>query len=151
VLGITSFSVVEYQYQPSDAAQWFYAPLVRVAETGGGGGATITEMSFNISSLPAAPPFRSSKCVGAGEERDLLNEVYGDYELSIEHSGSRALPGQASALLSFTDSTGRTGTLTATGPIAPGGLPTTYTGGLSWTCGGGTVGPLDFARPGASR
>ena len=128
----TSFTVIEVPY----GSNWYYAPLVTVRETTGAGTATVTNMTFQIPGLGPSPSFRTSKCIKAGEERTLLNEIYGDFELTIDHPGIRASASTATGTLMYVDGSGRRAELSLSGPIVAGTYPSTYSGGTgTWTCG----------------
>ena len=123
-LVIESFSMLEVQY--STSTRWFYAPQVRVRESTGRGTADVIQSDFTIPGLGAAPPYYRLRRVKAGESRDLFQEVYGDFELTIDGAG-RATAGLAELRLTVHDAAGYH-TLTATGPVVPGIFPTTYSG-----------------------
>jgi hypothetical protein len=136
-LAIESFTMIEYQY-PSAPGWWSYAPQIRVDETSGHGSITIFRIDITIPGFGPSPGVCSTGIrVAAGSGRDLVSERYGDYELSYDAGGKRAEPGEATVVLTYSDETGRKGTLSAHGPIVSGALPTTYTGGQS------TMAPLD--------
>ncbi len=123
--------MIEYQY-PTAPGLWFYAPQIRVNETSGHGSIAVYKIDVTIPGFGSSPGFCSTGMrVAAGSTRDLVNELYGDYELSYDDGDKRAGPGDATLVLSYSDETGRRGTLSAHGPIVPGALPTTYTGGQS--------------------
>jgi hypothetical protein len=136
-LTIASFSVIEFQYAPDN--RWFYAPQIEVIETSGVASATVTKMSFAIPGLGQSPLFSTSKCVAPGQQIALLHEVYGDFEFTIDNpTVGRASPGNATVNLTFVDPQGRGATITATGPIVPGQLPSSYSNPpLSWSCSSG--------------
>ena len=129
VVAITSFSMIEFQY-PGDS-RWFYAPQVLVTESGGKGSAEIHRLDFSIPGMPGIPAACSTGIyIGPGQSHNLIGELYGDWELTIFGS-KRAEPGEATAVVTYTDATGRRVALSARGPIVSGSLPTTYTGGRS--------------------
>jgi len=127
VVAITSFSMIEFQY-PGDS-RWFYAPQILVTESGGKGSAEIHRLDFSIPGIPGIPATCSTGIyIAPGQSHNLVGELYGDWELAIFGS-KRAEPGEATAVVTYTDATGRRVALTARGPIVSGSLPTTYTGG----------------------
>ena len=134
VLVVDSFSVVEFQY-PSAPNNWYYAPLVRVRETGLGNALAVVGYDFIIPGFGPAPPCATYRPVGRGVTLDLFREVYGDYGYTLWNSGARAAGRVATALITVRDGSGPPTTLTVTGPIVSGSLPTTYTGGtVEWRC-----------------
>jgi len=134
VLVVDSFSVIEFQY-PSAPNQWYYAPLVRVRETGLGGAVAVIGYDFIIPGFGQAPPCATYRPVGRGATLDLFREVYGDYGYTLYSGGARATGTVATALITVRDGSGPPATLTVTGPIISGALPTTYTGGaVEWRC-----------------
>ncbi len=133
LLVIESFRMVEFQYP--GYADWFYAPQIRLRETRGASGAVMTKLEFVIPGLLAAPPCNASVPVGSGQTIDLFQEIYGDYQYTISATGVRASGADATAIMTVTDGRGRNTKLVVTGPVVPGALPTTYTGGNpAWTC-----------------
>jgi hypothetical protein len=130
-LAVQSFSMIEYQY-PSTPGWWSYAPQILVAETSGHGSITILRLDVSIPGFGPAPGFCSTGIhVAAGSSHNVVGELYGDYELSYDDNGKRAGSGDATLVITYSDETGRMGTVSAKGPIVPGALPTTYTGGQS--------------------
>jgi len=78
-----------------------------------------------------------SQAFCAGQSADLFREIYGDFELTFDRPGARATPGAASAVVYVRDGGGNVGKVTASGPVVPGGLPESYTGGTiedPWSC-----------------
>lgn len=134
ILVVESFTVIEFQY-PSQPNHWHYAPLVRVRETGAGGAVAITGYDFIIPGLGRSPACATYRRVDRGATLDLFREVYGDYGFTIAQAGARATGAPATALITIRDGNGPETTLTVTGPIVSGSLPTTYTGGtVDWRC-----------------
>jgi len=138
-LDTAEFFVIEFKYPGSTT--WSYAPQLTVRETSGRSTATVTKLVVVLPGLNPGtnpmPPFDTSKCVAPGQTLSLLNEIYGDFELTFDRPGSRA-SGTASIVTTFADPDGREGTTSATGPIVPGSLPTTYSGGsVRWPCASG--------------
>ena len=125
-LVVDSFSMIEFQYA-SAPGEWFYAPQVR-AHAGQGHTASVLVMKFSIPGLGNAPPFGCGASLDV-KPRDLFGEVYGDWLLSIDQTGHRATGEAATATITFLDEAGVSSTRVVTGPIVPGSLPTTYTGG----------------------
>ena len=132
-LRLEAASVIEFKYP--GASLWSYAPQLRVAETTGVGGINVTGAQFTIPGFDGRPwSCQTGKRVQPGQALDLLPEIYGDFPLTFDENGVRAT-GDVAVAISFVDDSGRAGTLTASVPIVPGGLPTTYTGGIgNWSC-----------------
>ena len=134
VLLVESFSVVEFQY-PTVPDHWYYAPLLRMRETGLGDAAAVIGYEFDIPGIGQSPPCATYRRVGRGATLDLFREVYGDYGYSLYKPGARATGTVATALITVRDGSSPPTTLTVTGPIISGSLPTTYTGGtVEWRC-----------------
>jgi hypothetical protein len=125
-LVVDSFSMIEFQYS-SAPGRWFYAPQMR-AHAGQGHTASVLVMKFSIPGLGNSPPFGCGAVLSA-TPRDLFGEVYGDWLLSIDQTGHRATGELATATITFLDDAGVSSTRVVTGPIVPGSLPATYTGG----------------------
>lgn len=130
-LRIAVASMIEFQYP--GFAGFYYAPQIQVAETTGNAAVTVTGAQFSI------PGHTTWLCgtdqrVEAGEVRELLPELYGDYPLTFDNGGRSS--GEVSIVVSFADQAGQSTSLTARVPITPGALPATYTGGRggSWSC-----------------
>ncbi len=115
-------------------SQWFYAPQMRVRETTGAGGVTITGGRFTLPGFDGpAWTCATGQHLNAGETRELFPEMYGDYPLTFDESGRRIV-GMPAIAISFVDDSGRTGVLTVDLPVTPGSVPTTYSGGSGgWT------------------
>ena len=96
-LTAVSFTVFEYQY---GNGPWTYAPRLEVMETQNKSEALVTQMTFTVSGLGRIPPYNTNKCVAPGEQRALLLEFYGDYELEISGS-TRATGGSASVVVQY--------------------------------------------------
>jgi hypothetical protein len=125
-LTVNAFSVVEFRYG-SAPDQPFYAPQLLVTAATSTS-VTILTLVFHIPGLD--DPIPAIGCGGrilAGATRQLNGEVYGDCTFSL--FGQRATGEPATAVVTFIDDTGATGTITVRGPIESGGLPGTYTGG----------------------
>ncbi len=134
VLVVDAFSVIEFQY-PSQPNHWYYAPLVRVRETNAGGTVAVIGYDFTIPGLGRVPSCVTYRPVGRGETLDLFREVYGDYGYTIDNNGARATGTVATAIITIQDGSGAPTSITVTGPIISGTLPTTYTGGtVDWRC-----------------
>ncbi len=133
-LRLEAASVIEIQYPGS--SHWFYAPQLWVTETTGVGDIRVISVQFTIPGFHGRPwTCTTGQRVEAGQTRELLPELYGDYPLTFDETGVRAT-GDVTVVIGFVDDSGRAGTLTAGVPITPGALPTTYTGGNSrWSCG----------------
>jgi hypothetical protein len=128
VLIVDSFRMIEFTY-PLATDYWHYAPQVRVRVSGNAGQATITRMEFSIPGLGAAPPCNSGVRFSSGEQLDLFKEIYGDYQYSITAHTTRSTGNEATLTVTITDSQGTDRRLVVKGPIVPGALPETYTGG----------------------
>ena len=148
-LSLVSFEVLEFEYP---AGFWQYAPLVRVAESTGSGNAAVFLMEFDVP-IPLAD--RSSTVrfcsneltVVAGGSRDLVRELYGDWQVTMSGTSGERLPVSTVPGRIIFRVPGRIDTLLIEGPVVPGGLPATYTGGFGFvhSCMGG--GPfVEFAR-----
>lgn len=125
-LTVSAFSVVEFDY-PSQPGYWFYAPQVSVTAAPGIS-VTVLDLRFSVPGFDPIPSFDCGGAVPAGASRDLNGEVYGDWEFTFDHGGSRPAGDDVSLVLTFIDDTGATGTITAQGKIVHGALPTTYGG-----------------------
>lgn len=131
-ISVDAAAVVEVQYPGYSG--WYYAPQVRVTETGGAGLVAILGVEVSI------PGFGTWACSGgqdvaAGQTRELFPEIYGDYPVTFDKPGQRS-SGDAAIAIRYGDQAGVTRVLTVTAPITPGELPKTYTGGTSnWRCG----------------
>jgi hypothetical protein len=132
---VESFSMVEFQY-PSAPGRWFYAPLMRVRARDDGNGAAITLLDFEISGFGSLPVCNAFIHIGPGGAKDLFLEIYGDYQLAFFHrDGTRATGTSAQVVINVRDGAGIKRSLTVTGPIVSGALPTTYTGrNPEWLC-----------------
>lgn len=127
LLTVQSFGMIEYQYPTDSTGQWFYAPQLQLAETGGQSGATVIKMIFTVPGFGPTPDLCSAGTpVAAGQSATMFGVAYGDYEWAYFSPGNRAAAGAVTAAIVFRDDAGRTDTLTAQGSITPGGLPTTY-------------------------
>jgi hypothetical protein len=68
--------------------------------------------------------------VPAGGATDMFAEMYGDFEFAMFNSdGARGTGEDATATVTYRDNVGRFSSITVTGPVLPGHLPTVYTGG----------------------
>ena len=85
-------------------------------------------LSFAIPGFDTPLGVATTTCVEAGQEKDLLPEIYGDYAVTVDEASVRASPGEATAVVTFRDSAGHVAAVTAHGAVTPGGLPTTYSG-----------------------
>ena len=129
---IDSASVVEVQY-PGQSG-WYYAPQVRVTETGGAGSVEVLVVDVSIPGL-GTWGCSGGQDVAAGQTRELFPEIYGDYPFTFDKPGQR-FSGDAALTIRYGDQTGVTRVVMVTAPITPGELPKTYTGGTSnWRCG----------------
>ncbi len=131
-LVVESFSVIEYQYPGYPG--WYYAPQVVVSSPDDGSGVDVGLLDLTVAGLGDAPPVVLCRRVANGTRVSLLNEIYGDYELSISQGAVRASAPEATISISFTDGLGSTATVTASGPVVAGELPKTYTGGTTPPC-----------------
>lgn len=132
-LEVRSFEVRELTY-PGLPDYWFYVPQLTVADAPGAGGLEI--LGFELLDVPGLPlPFprmtARSRAVPAGQDVPLFTELYGDWELSFNAADGRRTSGTtARARLTYRDpGTGQFYATVLQGPIVPGGLPTSYTGG----------------------
>jgi len=128
VLSVVDFRVLEIQY-PTHPGWYFYAPQLRLAETSGLGPIDVLRMGIVIPGLPSPiPSVCASIRLEPGSERDIFVESYGDFQITFDAPGHRATGANATATLQYATAAGRQ-SLTLSGPIVPGDLPTTYTGG----------------------
>jgi hypothetical protein len=129
-LTVASFQMIEFSSGGGDLQ---YAPLVRVEAQGGG--LSIDKLVFEIPGFQfPIMPLCSGPFVPAGMALDLFTEIYGDYQITFSRPPDVARPaGEAIVDIHYTDLQGRSGVVTARTPVAPGGLPTTYTGGVPYT------------------
>ena len=124
-LVVTSFKVIEYQYLGSGDAGWYYAPRLEVKESSGRASAIVIKIDVVLSGYPQSPPEWTRMCIGPGVRVPLFYESYGDYDFAIGYrNGPRVTGDTATVVVTFEDTSGRQGTVTATGPIVPGALPT---------------------------
>jgi hypothetical protein len=137
---IDSFSV--FEQLSGDSTHWWYAPQIHVTETSGKGSVDVYRLEVTIPGAGTLGPFCSTgMLVGAGQGRSLVNEIYGSWEIEMS-SSTRAVAGsEATAVVWYRDETGRVASLSARGPVVPGGEPTTYTGGKSSMAPGACVFP----------
>ncbi|MFI5310416.1 MAG: Ig-like domain-containing protein [Gemmatimonadales bacterium] len=139
VLAIESFSAIEYKYDSN--LLWWYTPQIRVRETSGRGSVEIVRLEATIPGVGSTGPICSTGMhVGPDSSRSLVNELYGDWEFAMS-SASRATAGEATTTIWYRDETGRSASLSASGAVVPGALPTTYTGGRSSMAPGACVFP----------
>jgi hypothetical protein len=125
---LDSFAVIEFQYD-SLPGFYFYVPLIHVSSTGGT--VLVTKLQLTFPDGSVAPTFCSAGMQVTTSGRNLVGEIYGDYELTFDLGGRRASEGDFSVLITYVKDDGQRGYLVATGPIVPGFLPATYTGGTS--------------------
>jgi hypothetical protein len=125
-LTVNSFSVIELEYA-SLPGHWFYAPQVEVTATGTS--VTVLTLQFNVPGIGENLVIGCGGAIPTGASRDLNGEVYGDWLFTFDREGALATGPDATATVTFIDSTGTTGTITTHGLIARGTLPTTYSGG----------------------
>jgi hypothetical protein len=130
-LSVVSFEMLELSRSDdySDSPYYFYAPQLRVAERAGLSAAYIIRARFE---MPGGWGQMGAACshavVAAGGSSELFPEAYGDLSLSFSSGdGLRALAGEAKATIVYGDYRGAVDSLTVSGPIVPGSLPTTYT------------------------
>lgn len=128
---VESVRIVEFQY-PDLPGHNFYAPLVRVSAVNGP--LVVKTMTVGFPNGAHAARICGNLTVNA-EPRELVREIYGDYELSVDFTnGQMAGAGDFSVRISFIDGGGREEVVEAAAPATPGSLPGTYTGGRSaWT------------------
>jgi len=126
----TAVSVIEFD----GGGRWYYAPLITVRETTGSATATVIKIDFQIPGLGRAPAIQTSKCIMPAEERSLLNETYGDYEMTIHGSG-RSTGGTATGSITYLDGAGHQSVLSVSAPITSGPpFPGSYSGSQKWSC-----------------
>jgi hypothetical protein len=121
-----SVSFVEFQYSPG--TRWFYAPQIHV-DAGADSSQTLTSFGFSIPGLGPSVRYCGSVPLPPGMEFDLFGELYGDYEFTIDETGHRATGSSGTATIGLRDPKGVETSVEVSGPIVPGHLPTTYTGG----------------------
>ena len=126
---VESFFVVEYEYGGSPG--WNYAPQVVVSSPAGGSGVYADLSNLSVPGVGTVSGPATCRRVASGARVSLVDEVYGDYEFSMSNSGNRASGGEATIVLSAVDGLGTINRLTLRGPIVPGALPSTYSGGPS--------------------
>ena len=130
---VDDFHVIEFQY-PSAPGHWFYAPQLRLHDTTGVADAAVIRMAFEIPGFGGPSPACTTNRLVASTPVDVFREMYGDYEFTIDKPGARATAGMATAIITLR--VGKSAImLTASGPVVPGSLPTTYTGGSGVGCG----------------
>jgi hypothetical protein len=130
---VDDFHVVEFQY-PSNPGQWYYAPLIRLRDTTGVATAAVIRTVFEIPGFEGHSPPCNGVRVLTSTPFDVFREIYGDYELTIDVPGARAASGVATAYITMRIGQSDAIVLKATGPVVPGSLPTTYTGGIGIGC-----------------
>lgn len=126
--------MIEFEYpHPAWRGHMFYAPQLRVRETSGLGIVDVIDFSFTIPYVATSYKMCAPKVrVPPGEQFDLFTESYGDYELTLDrYDGRPAIAGDAMVVVTFRDKAGRIGMLKARGPVVPGVLPATFSGGVS--------------------
>lgn len=130
-LVVESIEIVEYQY-PSHPAHYFYAPLVRVSALNEP--LTIWGLSVALPDRDPLPVSCSEIEVGA-TPMDLVQEIYGDYELAVSGGADQRVDaGEFTVRIYFFDSNRRAGVVEAIAQATPGSLPLTYSGGAPrWT------------------
>lgn len=125
-LRIVDFRMVEFTYV-SLPSQFFYAPQVSVMTTGLN--VTVLTIVLDVPGIGRPPTIGCGGLIAPGAARDLNGEVYGDYTFTVDSPGKAATGAPATVILTFIDAEGNAGTVSASGPIVRGNLPTTYTGG----------------------
>jgi hypothetical protein len=133
-VSVISFQMIEFRYPGYD--QWYYAPLVIIAEISGRAQAFIDKITFDFSALgqgsfPAYCPRSLTLQPGAGV--DMFKESYGEYQVIYYTQGRAGAGSTATATVFYHDEHGEPGRISATVPITAGELPNTYTGGESAT------------------
>ncbi len=121
--------IVEYQY-PGFPNWWFYAPLLRVEAREGA--ADVVGLQLEFPDRGWAPSFCGSIRILPFQPVDLNRELYGDYQISVDAGpGYRAPAGVPfRGRLSYRRGDGEVTSVQLELPVASGGLPTTYTGGV---------------------
>jgi hypothetical protein len=129
-LSVLDFRVIEVEY-PTHPGRKYYAPQLRVANTGSESAIDVLRIDPVVPGLP--PPIPSSCTsirLAPGENRELFTELYGDYPITWDAPGYQANGMSPTATLHYKDGTGITRMLGITGSVIPGGFPTTLTGGI---------------------
>jgi hypothetical protein len=126
---VRSFSVIEYW----DTHSWSYAPRLVVADAPGKSG--LDMVGFEMLDIPGYPYplsrfFAQSVSVPPGQDTQLFNDLYGDYEIFYSGGHGGLSGGQATARLTYRDG-GHIYATTLTGPIVSGTTPPNYTGGCN--------------------
>jgi len=100
-------------------------------------------LNFQIPGLVGPiPSFTCAGRVSPGAPQLVNGGVYGDWMFTVFGPGRMATGEGATAIVSFTDSSGANGVVTVHGPVVKGALPTTYTGGVDGgLCFNGRRGP----------
>lgn len=134
---IQDFRMIEFQYSPE--GRYHYAPQVRVAVSGAAVHVLRMEFMMPPESTETMSVCAAAHWVAPGTASELFREVYGDYSITFDFNGGARVNARTVALKLYYVAQDGVRTVTATGPVVAGGLPTTYSGGiwdLSWwsTC-----------------
>lgn len=126
-LEIVEFRILELQYP---GGFWSYVPLVKVREAAGGM-VDILRMALVLPSAPAETPVCASLRILPRETRDLVRELYGDWQLSFDLNGPRAPAGDFHLVIWYNTADGMEAVEAASRAEA-GWWPTSYSGGEGW-------------------
>jgi hypothetical protein len=123
-----SFSMLELGTE----GNWWYAPQVTLTETSGRGPIHVMAVMFIVPGV--APETGIGICfddlqVPAGGSVEVFHEIYGDYQVALDHRLDRVTSATATMRVYSRDGIGRLDSLDVVGPIVPGDMPRTYTGG----------------------
>lgn len=125
---VVDFRMLEVQYSPGSNF-WSYAPELVLRDTTGRGGTAVIALSVDLPGLGTPPICHMLRPVGSSPT-EVFHETYGDFELTMDGGGGARVSGtEAIAHITLRIPGPAAMTIDVRGPIVPGSLPTTYTGG----------------------
>ena len=114
-----------------------YAPLITVIETTRARAIEVIALRIGFAGSSWFIDCRGSVFVAAGASEAMFNEIYGDYQLTVDPYAIRTSNEAHAAVYMRDATTGAVEWVEAIGPISKGSYPTTYTGGNpknQWNC-----------------
>jgi len=128
---VVDFRMLELQSAPAGSNSWFYAPELVVRDTTGRGGTAVIALSVDLPGMGIPPTCHMLRPVGSSPT-EVFHESYGDFELTYDAGGgARASGTEAVAHITLRIPGPAAMIIDVPGPIVPGSMPTTYTGGYS--------------------
>ncbi len=125
-LDVVDAHMVEYRYEGDD--HWYYAPIVQV--TAGESAVDVLELQIVFPGGRGNGAFCGAIRIQPGETLDLNQELYGDYQISVDADHWRAPQDSIfTGALEYHRGDGTMVTQNLNLPVVSGTLPTTYTGG----------------------